>query len=542
MQKCKQCEWEFPDDIRICPYCGHPVETEEQKQKRRFKLRRHPDTLLAGAKGRPSGLAPSQTTPSKKHPRLVLLVSTITAILLLGSTLIGFVWARGNLTRTSQPSPTVSIDQPPIVNPSLLDFGQVEVGNKPVLSVIIKKSNESRLKWHIVPANALWLQIALRPKANQSSNPREDVYDVTANTSKLSVGKYSALLLFSSERGSTQRVPIKMQVIPNRTPLPAKLNVNPLLLDFGAQNVRIQKTLLLTVSNSGGQELRWTADKGKILWLTLDHYSGKIAPGAIPQGINVKVDTTTLTAGHYSTSINFSSNGGYAPVAVLLIVTPARAESTVTPSPTPSPTLTPTPPPVQRQISSTQTQSQTVDATGSGQTDATTATGSLTFTNSLNDQYKFSADTIYVSKSEVQVKIYKNVSVPAKDSIIVPAYAVKAGAAGNIAAGDVNTCVSPSDPDGCTVTVKNDAPFTGGQDAQTYTFVQQSDIDGAATSLTNSTQQSAIDDIHQHLHPNEHLVGDPQCTSDTSSDHNAGDRVSQVTVTVTTTCKATAST
>jgi hypothetical protein len=34
----------------------------------------------------------------------------------------------------------------------------------------------------------------------------------------------------------------------------------------------------------------------------------------------VKVDTTTLAAGHYSTTINFSSNGGSAPVVVRLIV------------------------------------------------------------------------------------------------------------------------------------------------------------------------------------------------------------------------------
>src|SRR6266699_4553910 len=60
MQKCKQCEWEFPDDMQACPYCGHPVEPEDKKQKRRFKLRRHPDSLLTGAKGRLSGLAPSK--------------------------------------------------------------------------------------------------------------------------------------------------------------------------------------------------------------------------------------------------------------------------------------------------------------------------------------------------------------------------------------------------------------------------------------------------------------------------------------------------
>ena len=148
----------------------------------------------------------------------------------------------------------------------------------------------------------------------------------------------------------------------------------------------------------------------------------------------------------------------------------------------------------------------------------------------------------------MQVEIDADAIVPAPDpdggsnSVTVPAHAVNPGAAGNIAAGDVDITFYSKGPDQIPVTVvKNDVAFTGGQDAQTFTFVQQSDIDGSATSLKNSTQQSAIDDIHQNQ-PNEHLVGDPQCTSDISSDHIAGDRVSQATVTLTTTCKATAST
>src|SRR6266496_4410452 len=103
MQKCKQCEWEFPDDMCECPYCGHPVEPENKKQKRRFNLRWHPNTFMARVKQPPSSLAPSPTTPtapSKKHPWLVILVSIITVILLLGGTLIVFVCARGGSTYT----------------------------------------------------------------------------------------------------------------------------------------------------------------------------------------------------------------------------------------------------------------------------------------------------------------------------------------------------------------------------------------------------------------------------------------------------------
>jgi IPT/TIG domain-containing protein len=311
MQKCKQCEWEFPDDIHICPYCGHPVDPEDQKQKRRLNLRWHPRTLPRVVKG--PGLAASRTTPntlSRKHLPVVILISTIIAALLL----TGILWAHAILIPPSHP------DQPLIVNPSLLDFRQVKTGSKSVLSVIVKKSSESRLKWQIVPTNAQWLEIALRPKVSQSSNLMEDIYDVTANTGKLTVGKYSALLVISSESGSRQQVTVKIQVISNRTSLPAKLNVNPLLLDYRSLNVGNQDTQVLVISNSGGQELRWTVDKGNTSWLTLDQNSGKIAAGAIPQSINVRVNTTNLTTGQYSATIKFTSNGGNASADVKLIV------------------------------------------------------------------------------------------------------------------------------------------------------------------------------------------------------------------------------
>jgi hypothetical protein len=328
MQKCKQCEWEFPDDIRICPYCGHPVEPGDQKQKRRFNLRQSPN-LPGGVKQVLPSLRPSQPppiTPSRKYIPLAILVSVVIVALVLSGVLL----VRANRA-----------DQSLTASPSLLDFGPVRVGSKSVLSVVIMKTSEFPLAWRIDPANVQWLQVALRPKAGQSSNLREDIYNVTANTGKLNKGNYSARLLFSSERGNTQQVTVKIQVVTINPP--AKLIVSPLSLDFGSLKAGDQKTLLLTVSNSGGRELDWTADKGKMLWLTLDRYSGKIAAGAIPQPINVMVNTATLTANHYTLTINFSSNSGTVPVAVKLDVTTPQRGITVTSSSTSPPCIDVTP-------------------------------------------------------------------------------------------------------------------------------------------------------------------------------------------------------
>jgi len=92
------------------------------------------------------------------------------------------------------------------------------------------------------------------------------------------------------------------------------------------------------------------------------------------------------------------------------------------------------------------------------------------------------------------------------------------------------------------VDIYNSAPFTGGTDAQSYTTVQQSDIDSAASSLEPSTTQSAIEDIKSQLQSNEHLVGEPLCRNNVTSDHQAGDQATTVNVTVETTCTASAST
>ena len=72
--------------------------------------------------------------------------------------------------------------------------------------------------------------------------------------------------------------------------------------------------------------------------------------------------------------------------------------------------------------------------------------------------------------------------------------------------------------------------------------MQQSDIDTAANSLQASTGQSALADLNSQLQPNEHLVGNPQCTYNVTSDHAAGDQATTVTVTVVAMSTATAST
>jgi hypothetical protein len=337
MLKCKYCGWDLPEDARVCAYCGHTVEPEDDEQKRRFKLKWHLSALAIGMNAPKSAFLLSTAKTSSARPPAALVVFLISTLVLVNIVVIGTLRPHGpqNGSVTSTPISVTFIPHTS-VDPTLIDFGMVEIGSKAVLTVMIKTNDTAQFRLEVASGNAQWLSIALQSETKEHNNLRDIIYDVTANTSSLKVGQYSVTIAIKSGGGPPQQVPVKIQVIPQSSPLPAEIHISPQLLDFGAQNVGSQAMLPLTVSNNGGQKLNWSADQGQIPWLTLDTSSGSITPGGHPQIINVRVDTTTLTKGQHSTSINFTSNGGHASVnAVLNVVFRAvngPAVSNITPS------------------------------------------------------------------------------------------------------------------------------------------------------------------------------------------------------------------
>jgi hypothetical protein len=82
----------------------------------------------------------------------------------------------------------------------------------------------------------------------------------------------------------------------------------------------------------------------------------------------------------------------------------------------------------------------------------------------------------------------------------------------------------------------NDAPFTGGQDSQVSPAVEQSDIDGATSSLTASLTPGTQQSVQSQINNNERALGSAHCSSQAQADHAPGDLATSVTVTVTVTC------
>lgn len=182
-------------------------------------------------------------------------------------------------------------------------------------------------------------------------------------------------------------------------------------------------------------------------------------------------------------------------------------------------------------------QEQTVKATGRGQIAGQQAEGFLTFLNVTASTQTIPEGTIIFDPHGLAFVNEQTVTLPAfagsaASGVTVPAHSVNVGAAQNIAAYDFNysPCCNNA------VDVVNTQPFTGGQDQRTYTYVQQSDIDGVVQSMSAAQTQQATTTLQGQIRSNEKAAGTPRCAPQVNSDHQAGERAETVTVRVMTSC------
>jgi hypothetical protein len=194
------------------------------------------------------------------------------------------------------------------------------------------------------------------------------------------------------------------------------------------------------------------------------------------------------------------------------------------------------PDPARSQISSrlititSPTHITTANATGS--IAAKQATGTLVFINNTASTITIGTTTI-TGKSGVAVSFNGPVTVPAASPsfINVPGFAVNPGANGNIPQFDID---GPCCFNG--IVVKNTA-FTGGQDAQPNSIIEQKDIDGAANGLIASLKPGTLASLQDMVHSSERVIASSQqCQPQISSDHRAGTIAKTATVQVALTC------
>jgi hypothetical protein len=180
---------------------------------------------------------------------------------------------------------------------------------------------------------------------------------------------------------------------------------------------------------------------------------------------------------------------------------------------------------------------QTVPTTGAGHTPARKARGSLTFYNAAPYAQTVARGTVFTGADGVRVLTDQLAIIPAgapptEGQVSVSAHAVSTGPRGNIAAQDIDgpCCLSY-------VLVQNTDPFGGGQQARDYPVVDQRDLDGVSRVRVPTLLHSAQLGFQGSIHPNEQLVAPAQCTPSVRPDHPVGSEASQVSVTVSVTCR-----
>jgi VCBS repeat-containing protein len=187
---------------------------------------------------------------------------------------------------------------------------------------------------------------------------------------------------------------------------------------------------------------------------------------------------------------------------------------------------------------SSPTQTQTVKATGQGHTPGQQSQGVLTFYNFSTNPQTIQAGTVIFDSNGLAVVNDDTITLPGSDpstgfvSATDSAHSISPGNNQNIAANDFH--ITPCC--GGTVYVTNTQAFTGGQDAQTYTYVQQSDIDSVTQSLEAMQLPQATMTLRSQVRSNEKPEGTPKCAPLVQTDHQAGDQTSTFKISVSTIC------
>jgi len=210
---------------------------------------------------------------------------------------------------------TVRVNAPPqppqlCLSTTSLDFGAIDPNTQRTQTIKVGNCGGQQLTWQADPGG-----LGLDVTTGQLDAGNAQGVQVTVDTTNLGPGPHTFTAHFSSNGGS---VDLTVTVTVNAPPPPPKLCLSTTSLDFGTMDPKTQKTLPITVSNCGDQQLQWQANPGG---LGMDTTSGNLSAGG-SQTVQVTVDTTNLSQGLHTFTILFTSNGGSAEVTVTVTVNP----------------------------------------------------------------------------------------------------------------------------------------------------------------------------------------------------------------------------
>ncbi len=240
-------------------------------------------------------LAPNGTVPVNSSGNFDVTIQ-ISAILPLGThtihaseAVIGIGVRSADRQFTVVPPPKLD------VKTTSLDFGQLLMGSTATLSIVINNAGGQRLTWTVDTGGTAWLSILTRAGTIDPSQA-DQMINVTADTSQLSVGTYSRTLYINSNGGNAQ-VAVSL-LVANATPT-AILSVSPSTMNgntdcsYGANN---GWTCFVTVMSDASNQssLDWSASS---TGASFSQSQGHLSPGqATP--VTVFIPANTVCPAH----------------------------------------------------------------------------------------------------------------------------------------------------------------------------------------------------------------------------------------------------
>lgn len=163
-----------------------------------------------------------------------------------------------------------------------------------------------------------WLMAS--PNGGTFANNQSVQVVIAANRSNLTLGSYTASVIFTSNAGQID-LPVKMEVTPLRPGHQPILQLTPAVLSFNASDGGTNPPgQVVTISNPGTQSLQWSATsvssspiyRGSVPdWLSISPRSGNVIQGA-SEAVTIGANINALLPGVYNSLVTFTSQGSEA--------------------------------------------------------------------------------------------------------------------------------------------------------------------------------------------------------------------------------------
>ncbi|NOT95058.1 MAG: choice-of-anchor D domain-containing protein [Nitrospira sp.] len=221
----------------------------------------------------------------------------------------------------SPPSaPAVSTNPAIGTSPTSLSFTAQQGSSNPSTQTLnISNTGGGTLSWSASDSMA-WLSLS------PASGTGAGAVTLSVTTGALTAGSYTGTVILSATGASSVTVPVTFTV--TAAPLAPAIGASPASFSFTAQVGSNPATQTLTISNTGGGTLNWTASDNAP-WLTLSTASGT---GNSPTTLTV--NTAALTAGSHNALITLSAPGATSvtlPVALTVTAAPVPPAIGVSP-------------------------------------------------------------------------------------------------------------------------------------------------------------------------------------------------------------------